>query len=184
MDPYVGQIEIFGFGFAPQGWAQCNGQTLPISQNQALFALIGKYFGGDGKTNFALPDLRGRVAVGQGAATGLTPRPLGARFGEETHTLTVAETPAHTHTLHAAANPAPSTNTNEPGTGVTLAQGSGKLANNNVETINYLVADTAPKSSLDGSAISPVGGEAHGNLMPFLGVNFCIALQGVFPQRS
>jgi microcystin-dependent protein len=183
MEPFVGQIEIFGFGFAPRGWAQCNGQTLPIAQNQALFALIGTYFGGDGKTNFMLPDLRGRLAVGQGSGSGVTTRTVGARFGEENHTLTAAETPAHTHTLQAAANPAPSTNTNEPGTGVTLAQGSGKLANSTLENINYLVADTAPKATLDATAITPTGGQAHSNLMPFVGVNFCIALQGIWPAR-
>ena len=183
MDPYVGQIEIFGFGFAPRGWAQCNGQMLPIAQNQALFALIGVTFGGDGRTNFALPDLRGRLAVGQGAGEGVTPRQVGARFGEETHALTAAETPVHIHTLHAAANPAPASNTNEPGTGVALAQGSGKLASSSPVAINYLVADSAPKAALDGTAVAQAGGQAHGNMIPFVGLNFCIALQGLWPAR-
>jgi microcystin-dependent protein len=184
MTPYLGQIEFFGFGFAPRGWAQCNGQILPIGQNQALFALIGTYFGGDGTTNFALPDLRGRVAVGQGSGTGLTPRTVGEAFGEETHTLSAAETPAHTHALNTAANAAPSGNTDAPGAGVALAQGSGKSSSPAPVAINYLVADTAPRSALDGSAIAPAGGQAHGNLMPFLGLTPCIALEGIFPSRS
>ena len=183
MEPYLGQIELFGFSYAPHGWAQCNGQLLPINQNQALFALVGTYFGGNGTTNFALPDLRGRLAVGQGAGTGLTPRTVGQVFGEENHALSAAETPAHTHTLNAAANAAPDGNTDTPGPAVALAQGSGKLSNPTPVAINYLVADTAPRSVLDRSAVAPAGGQAHANMMPFLGLNFCIALQGMFPSR-
>jgi microcystin-dependent protein len=125
MEPFIGQIELFGFGYAPQGWAQCNGQILPINQNQALFALIGTSFGGNGTSNFALPDLRGRLAVGQGTGTGLTPRAVGNAFGEESHTLSLGETPSHTHTLNTAASATPASNTNVPGPTVALAQGSG-----------------------------------------------------------
>jgi microcystin-dependent protein len=183
MEPYLGQIELFGFGYAPEGWAQCNGQLLPINQNQALFALIGTYFGGNGTTTFALPDLRGRLAVGQGSGSGLTPRTVGAVFGEENHVLSAAETPAHVHTLNAAANTAPGGNTDTPGPAVVLTRGIGKLANPTPVAINYLVADAAPRSALDRSAVAPAGGQPHANMMPFLALNFCIALQGIFPPR-
>src|SRR5215472_3870294 len=102
--PFLSQIEAFPFNFAPKGWALCAGQLLPINQNQALFSLLGTTFGGDGRTNFALPDLRGRLANGFGQGTGLSNYTLGQRGGEETHTLTVTETPAHNHSVNAVKN--------------------------------------------------------------------------------
>lgn len=155
------------FGFAPKGWAKCNGQLLPINQNQALFALLGTTYGGNGQTNFALPNLQARAAlhVGDGHT-------LGEAAGEGAHALTVQELPLHTHQLNAAT---PAATTNTPAPAVTLATSAGSFAYN------------APQSpvAMDPSAISAVGGnQPHTSLQPHLALNFCIALQGVFPSGN
>jgi microcystin-dependent protein len=182
--PYLGEIEIFSFGFAPKYWAQCNGQLMAIQQNQALFALLGTTFGGDGHRTFALPDLRGRIPIGQGHGAGLTPRVIGETAGETQHTLLSFETPSHVHSLNANANPTAGSNTSVPGPTVVLATTAGVDKHNQPLTINLYAADSAPNQAMAPAAIGPVGGMPHNNIMPNLAVNFCIALVGIFPSRN
>lgn len=164
-EPFIGQISVFGFGFAPRGWAQCNGQLLPISQNQALFALLGTTYGGNGTTTFALPDLRGRVAMH------VSPHhSQGQVGGEEAHTLTIAETPSHTHS--APCNNSPATALDPTGA-VWAADPSGHAP--------YAVA---ANSQCSPQAIGTSGGQPHDNMAPTLTLNFCIALTGIFPSRN
>ena len=174
--PFIGQIEAFAFNFAPKGWALCAGQIMPINQNQALFSLLGTNFGGNGTTNFALPDLRGRIANGSGQGAGLQNYPLGQPGGQETHTLTVGETPSHSHTI-SAVNNGTSGGTNIPGAGVLLGSGygAGPAAVNIYSSATPTVA-MAP--------LAAAGGQPHENRMPFLALNYCIALQGVFPSQN
>jgi microcystin-dependent protein len=164
-EPFLSEIRIMSFNFAPKGWAMCNGQFLPINQNQALFSLLGTTFGGNGQTTFALPDLRGRVpiAVGSGFVNGQA-------GGGEFHTVTQSEMPAHTHFVRAASNAA---NTNTPsGTALLGTQSS-----------TYGPASNL--TPMSPAAISNVGGsQAHENRQPFLALNFCIALQGIFPSQN
>jgi microcystin-dependent protein len=183
-EPYLGQIEAFAFNFAPKGWATCAGQTMSINQNQALFSLLGTTYGGDGRVTFALPDLRSRVTMGQGNGVGLTPRSIGERTGEESHTLLSAEIPSHTHSLNTAANADPATNKNAPGNTEVLAQSTGKDKDGNVIALNLYVADPNPTQPMATAAIGLTGGQPHSNLMPLSVVNFCIALQGIFPSRN
>jgi len=172
-DPFVAEIRMFGFNFAPTGWAQCNGQLLPISQNTALFSLLGTFYGGDGKSTFALPNLQGSVPVHQGQGQGLSERFLGEQSGAQFVTLLTSEIPVHTHSW--SANAAPAT-LNVPGNDRTLARASGGTA---------YKAGVNPNVQLAPEALSPAGGSLpHNNMMPYLTVNFCIALQGVFPARQ
>ncbi len=162
--PFLGEIKIFSFNFAPKGWAMCNGQVLPINQNQALFSLLGTTYGGDGRVNFALPDLRGRAPVHFGTVM------LGERSGEENHTLTLSEMAAHTHT--------PAGNSNAPDAG---------LPTNSSWAMNPAnpYSNVAPNVTMGPSAVSPSGGsQPHQNMQPYLVLNFCIALQGIFPSRA
>lgn len=164
-DPFLGEVKIMAFNFAPRGWALCNGQILPIAQNQALFALLGTTYGGNGQTTFALPDLRSRVPVHFGA--GIT---LGERAGETSHTLTLSEMPAHTHTAKATAAAA---GTGDP-TGAFWA---------NAGRTNFTTE--APNNLMNAATVASVGGsQPHQNMPPFLTLNFCIALQGIFPSRN
>jgi len=169
-EPFLGEIRFVAFNFAPQGWAQCNGQLLSISQNQALFSLLGTTFGGDGLTTFALPDMRGRVPVATGQGTGLTNRNLGDKGGQERVTLTVAQMPAHRHTLLASSATA---NSKAPSGNV--------LANSSTAAIyNH---DT-PSVALEAASVTSAGkGQSHENMQPFLGMTCIIALQGIFPPR-
>jgi microcystin-dependent protein len=171
-DPFVAEIRIFPFNFAPKGWAFCDGQLMPISQNTALFALLGTTYGGDGKSTFALPDLQGNSAMHPGQGQGLSLRDLGEMGGSETVTLLVSEMPAHTHTINAL-NILSTTVT--PTTGTAL----GRSLNGNA------YADTASGfQTFAPEALPPAGGSLpHNNLQPYLTLNFCIALQGVFPAR-
>jgi len=180
-DFFVGEIEAFAFGFAPKNWAMCNGQILPIAQYQALFSLLGTSFGGNGTSNFALPDLRGRLPMGQGQGPGLTARNLGEAFGEENHTLLISETPSHNHFVNAISNPTVA-NVPTPGPSVYLSTTSfsGPLG---AETDLY-VADSAPGNTMNGGALSVVGGQPHNNQMPTLVMNYCICLFGIFPSRN
>jgi microcystin-dependent protein len=182
--PYLGQIEAFAFGFAPRGWSICAGQTLPIQQNAALFSLLGTTYGGNGTTTFQLPDLRSRLAMGQGNGQGLTPRVIGETGGEENHTLLVTETPAHNHPVRTAAAPAPTTNTNVVGSTVVLAQGLLKPHTGATSAYPIYATDSAPNQAMAPSAIGSTGGQPHSNLMPYNTLNFCIALQGIFPSRN
>jgi len=183
-DAYIGQIEIFAFGFAPRNWALCAGQLLAISQNQALFSLLGTTYGGDGIRSFALPDLRGRLPIGQGAGPGLTARTEGEAGGEETHTLLLAETPPHTHGVAAIANVDASKSVPTPGSTVILSTTSGKLSNGDVVDVKLYGADANPDQTLAPAAIGNTGGQPHSNMMPYLGINFCICLNGIFPSRN
>jgi microcystin-dependent protein len=164
-EAYISEIKIFAFNFAPRSWAQCNGQLLPINQNQALFSLLGTTYGGDGRVNFALPDLRGRVPIHLG--NGFT---QGQMSGEENHTLTLQELPAHNHGAVASAS-APDVNTPQ----------------NNFWASNtgFTPYASTPNETMSGAALSSVGGsQPHNNLSPYLALNICIALVGVFPSRD
>lgn len=177
-EPFLGEIEAFPYNFAPNGWAFCAGQLLPINQYQALFSLLGTTFGGNGTTTFALPDLRGRIANAFGQGPGLGNYILGQSGGEETHTLNVAETPSHSHTI-AAVNNGQTGGTNVPSGSVTL--GSGYASETGSPGVN--IYSSAPPSIAMGS-LGGAGGQPHENRMPFLGLNYCIALQGIFPSRN
>lgn len=172
-DPFVAEIRIFPFNFPPTGWAFCQGQLMPISQNTALFSLLGTVYGGDGKSTFALPDLQGSAPMQPGQGQGLSERFLGEMSGVESITLLVSEIPVHTHQLRASIENA-TQGTLTPG--ITLASSiSGSLYQDNV---NSNLATMAFQS------LPPAGGGLpHNNMQPYLTLNFCIALQGVFPQR-
>jgi len=163
--PYLSEIKIMSFGFAPQGWAQCNGQLLPINQNQALFSLLGTTYGGNGQTNFALPDLRGSTPIHFGKHI------IGERSGEENHTLTIAEMAGHLHTATA-------TSTNG---GIILPAGN-LLAGGTPQLYHAPDANLTAMSA--GTLANTGGSQAHENRQPFLTLNFCIALQGIFPSRN
>jgi microcystin-dependent protein len=172
MDPFVAEIRIFGFNFAPTGWAACNGQLLPISQNTALFSLLGTTYGGDGKSTFALPNLQGNAPMHPGQGPGLSLRDLGEMGGSETVTLLQSEIPAHSHSL--MANTLDIADTNVPSPNASFALSSGG-------TLYQAAANT----TLGVQALSMAGGSLpHSNMQPYLTLNFCIALQGVFPARN
>lgn len=176
MEPFLGQICMVGFNFAPRGWAQCYGQLLPIASNSALFSLLGTIYGGDGRTTFALPDLRGRVAVGEGNGPGLSNRPFGQRGGTETTTLTIANIPSHSHTITIRANNTGGT-TNNPTNAIMAETGFG----DNEYTTN---SPNVNMSTSMATCNSTGGGQSVNNMQPFSVVNYIIALQGVFPSRS
>jgi microcystin-dependent protein len=180
-NPFLSMIEAFSFNFAPRGWAFCAGQTLPIAQNQALFSLLGTTFGGDGRTTFNLPDLRGRLALAFGQGAGLSSHNLGSAGGEEAHQLLTAEVPTHAHTLNANNN-GQTNGTNTPSSGVAMGSGYGIETNNPVENI---YGNSTPSVAMAAGAVSSAGGGApHENRMPFLAINYCIALQGIFPAQN
>jgi microcystin-dependent protein len=170
-DPFLSEIRIFSFNFAPKGWALCNGQLLPINQNQALFSLLGTTYGGNGQTNFALPDLRSRVSFHFGQSFN-----LGQAGGEEAHTLTITETPTHGHTLTPALNAVVGGSAN-----ATQTSPVGNFWANSGKTV---YTTPAPNASMGSGTVSTVGGQPHENRSPFLTLNFCIALQGIFPSRN
>jgi len=164
-EPFLSEVRIMSFVFAPKGWALCNGQLLPINQNQGLFSLLGTTFGGDGRVNFALPDLRGRAPIHVGSG-----HTLGERGGEQAHTLSIAEIPTHTHAVSASTA---ATGGNANGTGRFLGGG-----NNVYHTPSNLTA-------MNPGTVTNVGGsQAHLNMQPFLILSFCIALQGIFPSPT
>ena len=174
MDPFVAEIRIFSFTIVPKGWASCDGQLLPISQNTALFSLLGTNYGGDGKSTFALPDLRDSCAVDAGQGQGLSERVLGEQSGVESVTLLQSELPAHTHTLRGSIALA---TTSLPDATVALSKATGGGSYKQTPFGNLVAM--APQ------ALTPAGGSLpHNNMMPFLTLNFCIALQGVFPARN
>jgi microcystin-dependent protein len=167
-EPFLGELRLMSFSFPPRGWAGCNGQLLPISQNQALFSLLGTTYGGDGQFNFALPDNRGRTPIHVGSG-----HTLGERGGEQAHTLSIVEIPTHTHSL----------------------QGSSSAASTNVPSNSMAWGNTSPTRLYNGAGgnlvamkpavIANVGGsQAHLNMQPYLVINFCIALQGIFPSPN
>ncbi len=171
-EPFLGQIEYYAFNFAPRGWAKCDGAILPINQNQSLYSLLGTTFGGDGRTSFALPDLRGRIPVHDGgsAGNGLTRRPLGQKGGEEQHTLTTTEIPAHSHSLRG--------NTNA---GNQVLPAGNALAN---DAPDETYRDEAPSAEMRAGSVAAASSGAHDNMPPYLVLNCTIALQGTFPSRN
>lgn len=177
--PFVAEIRIFACNFAPTGWAQCNGQLMPISQNTALFSLLGTFYGGDGRSTFALPNFQGAVAVNQGQGAGLQEWFLGQFQGSDTVTLLTSEIPAHTHS--AAANTVNATS-GDP-SGKVLARGNFSFQGSTGSVPLY--TNTAPNTPMNQQALA-VGGasQPHNNLSPYLVTNYCIALQGVFPPRQ
>lgn len=169
MDPFVGEIRCFGFTFAPVGWALCQGQLLSISSNTALYSLLGTQYGGDGRATFGLPDLQGRVPVGQGQGQGLSPRAVGAKGGAETVTLTSGQLPAHQHSVAASS-------------GATGKSPAGTIPAYTANGSTYgTTADLAMSPTMVGGA---GGGQSHDNLPPYLVLNWCIALQGIYPARN
>lgn len=184
MDPFIGQIVMFGGNFAPRSWALCNGQLLPISQYTALYSIIGVYYGGDGRSTFALPDLRGRFAVGTGQGPGLQIKPLGAMGGSETNVLSMANLPAHNHagSLHvSSANASQSAATN----GATIAT-PGTLAGRTFTPTEGFNA-SAPNITLNTETVTTgiTGGSAAiNNMQPFNTVNYIICLEGIYPSRN
>ncbi len=201
-EPFLSEIRIMSFVFAPKGWALCNGQLLPINQNQALFALLGTTFGGDGRVNFALPDLRGRTPIHVGSG-----HTLGERGGEQAHTLSIAEVPTHTHVVNASA-----TQANQPVGGDALlaptnasiyqppqltAPRFAEVVESEEVTLEWQPVPARAFAPSDGpgktealTALSPAsvtnvgGSQAHLNMQPFLTLSFCIALQGIFPSPN
>lgn len=166
-EPFLSEVRIMSFVFAPKGWALCNGQLLPINQNQALFSLLGTTFGGDGRVNFALPDLRGRTPIHVGSG-----HTLGERGGEQAHTLSIAELPQHAHVKNATTGAA---TTNQPSASVMVAQ----------STASSLYGGASNLQAMAPAAVANVGGsQAHLNMQPFLTLSFCIALQGIFPSPN
>ena len=169
--PYLGELRMFAFAQTPNGWAACNGQLLPINQNQALFALLGTNYGGNGQTNFALPDLRDRVPVHRGPSVGTE----GAVGGERAHTVTIGEMPAHNHVVNANTDLAPTSGGNVPSTTKRLAGSAG----------GNLYGPAASLTTFLPAAVTNVGGsQPHNNVMPMLAVQWCIALIGIFPSRN
>lgn len=174
-DPFVAEIRIFPFNFAPKGWAWCNGQLMPISQNTALFSLLGTTYGGDGKSTFALPDMQGNAPMHPGQGSGLSLHDLGEMSGSQTVTLLESEIPAHTHSMMASNLPAD--------------QGAPNAARSLARSVNasiYVPGNPAPALvQMEPNTLSPAGGDQpHNNMMPFLTFYFNIALQGVFPPRT
>jgi microcystin-dependent protein len=165
-EPFLSEIRIMSFGFPPKGWATCDGQLLPINQNQALFSLLGTTYGGDGRVNFGLPNLQGRASMHMGAG-----HTLGERGGEQGHTLSISEIPTHTHTLNATSN-----------TGGAVIAAGNLLAASPSQLYQQPDANLV---AMNPAAISNVGGsQAHLNMQPFLVLNFSIALQGIFPSQT
>ncbi len=166
-EPFLSEIRIFSFGFAPKGWALCAGQLLPINQNQALFSLLGTTFGGDGRVNFALPNLQGNVPIHVGSG-----HTLGEKGGEQAHTLSISEIPTHTHSWNAVDIPATQSS---PAATVTLSQ----------SVQSNLYSAPANLQAMAPNTLGNVGGsQAHLNMQPFLVLNFSIALQGIFPSQT
>jgi microcystin-dependent protein len=173
VDPFVAEIRVFPFNFAPKGWAFCDGQILPLSQNTALFSLLGTTYGGDGKSNFALPDLQGQAPMGPGQGPGLSLHDLGETGGSETVALLESEMPSHSHSLEALGAVG---NRTTP-VGNTIARVTGATP--------YKPPAGAALTPMSQYALMPAGGDVpHNNLQPYLTLNFCIALQGVYPPRG
>lgn len=179
MEPYLGQIQLFGFSHPPLGWAACNGQIMSIAQYTALFSLLGTYYGGDGVTTFGLPDLRGRVAIGQGQGPGLQPYTIGEKSGSEFVTLLSTQMPMHNHQLMVSN----ATGTTDMATGNYLANGAVTIARGNTVPANLYA--TGQNAQLNPNAVSIQGGnQPHENRAPFLTLNYCIAVVGIYPSRN
>ncbi len=170
-EPFVGEIRMFAGNFAPRGWAFCDGQLLAVSQNDALFSLLGTIYGGDGRTTFGLPDMRGRIPNHAGTGPGLSPRPLGQKTGSENETLTVNQLPSHNHDMSVSTDAGTQSTSN----------GQYLASSPNVR----IFRPAGPNSSLLNTSVTNFGGSgSHANVMPFLCVNFIIALVGIYPSRT
>lgn len=177
-DPFIGEVKLFGFNFAPRNYAFCNGAILSIAQNTALFSILGTTYGGNGQTTFALPNLTGRAAVGNGQGPGLTPRSLGETGGQATVTLLSTQMPQHNHGLNAATL-TPQNAAQNVASPTAQAQ-LGLSAPNNI-----YIDPVAPDTALNASSISAAGGSVpHENAQPYLAISFCIAVFGIFPSRN
>ena len=180
-DPFIGEIVMFAGNFAPRGWAFCEGQLLPISQNTALFSLLGTTYGGDGRTTFGLPDLRGRLAIHAGTGPGLSTRNLGAKFGSENETLTINQLPSHNHLATSTTEIAVNTSAGEEGIG------NGQHLTSHFNAFNAAATDD---KTLGGSGSTTTttgntgGNQAHTNMQPSIAINYIICVQGVFPSRN
>ncbi len=173
-EPFVGEIMMFGGNFCPRGWANADGQLLQVNQNDALFSLLGTMYGGDGRTTFGLPDLRGRVPLHVGQGPGLTNRRQGSRGGKENHALNIAEMPKHQHALNAS-----------NGKGSQTVPTGNLLAHESRKSPIYDIASNRGLTPMNKAAIEAVGkSQPHNNMQPFLGIRFCVALQGVYPSRN
>lgn len=168
-EPFLGEIKIVGFNFPPRNWAFCDGQILPINQNQSLYSLLGTTYGGDGRTSFALPDLRGRVPIHEGTRPGGQTHALGSKSGEEAHPLSTAEMPVHKHTARASS-----------------VSGDAPVANDFVlGSANNLYHTPDNLTSLRAGTLANTGSnQGHENMQPYLALAFCIALSGLFPSRN
>jgi microcystin-dependent protein len=181
-EPFISQIEAFAFNFPPKGWAFCNGQILSIQQNQALFSLLGTTYGGNGTTNFALPNLQGRVPVHFGQSVQGQNFQLGQVGGQEAHTLTLTEMPAHTHLVNVDSTAGAA---NKPTTSTVLGKSSGASSTGQPLAINAYNSSGTSSNSFDARTISNVGGnQPHDNRQPYLTLSYCIALVGIFPSRN
>jgi microcystin-dependent protein len=179
MDAFIGEIRLMGFGIIPTGWLPCNGQVLPVTQNPALFAVLGKRYGGDGQTNFALPDLRGRAIIGAGQGAGLQPYTQGQAGGSENVTLNLSELPAHGHTVSLSLKAASGADSPDPATSYPAPPDTGDPA----------YATGAPNTLLNGAAVTggttSFGGNAsHENRQPVLAMNYCVCVNGIYPTRA
>lgn len=182
-DSYIGEIKMFAGTYAPIGWLFCRGQMLEIRQNQALYAVIGNIYGGDGRTTFALPDLQGRVVVGAGYGAGLTPRNLGVKDGKESVTLTIAQLPIHDHKQIVSAT----TGTlNTPNNNVLTAPASNVKMTGNVagKPVNTFAPNSNTAIPLSNSVTVNGNGQAHDNMMPYITINYIICIEGIFPPRE
>ena len=177
-EPYIGEVQHFGFNFNPRGWAFCNGATLPIQQNTALFSLLGTQYGGNGQTTFQLPNLNGRATTQQGTGPGLTPRTIGQSFGVNTVTLTTQELPTHTHAATYYAQTDIAKRTGTPAAGVALSVPTDS------EVFPFVTSSPTVNAQFSPTMIQPSsgGGQPHANQQPYLAINFCIALAGQFPS--
>ena len=179
-EPYIGEIRMFGFNFAPRNWAKCDGEILSISQNESLYSILGTTYGGDGRTTFALPDLRGRVPIhpGDSNTTGSSSHSLGAKIGVESNTMTEAQMPAHTHTIMGTSdNALSSANGGNDPTGRVLA-----TSTTAIYTGDTSAANLTPLSAI--TVDTNTGDQPIDNMQPFLAIEFCIALSGTFPPRN
>lgn len=173
-DPFVGEIKMFAGNFAPRGWAFCDGQLLAVSQNDALFSLFGTIYGGDGRTTFGLPDLRGRIPLHQGQGPGLSSRKIGNKSGQEDVTLTTNQLPSHTHTMKASNS-----------SGERATPSGSVLSRSNVVNIYRSSPAAATIVDMSAQAVSNTGGsQHHSNLMPFLCIHYIVALFGIYPSRN
>lgn len=167
-EPFLAEIKIVGFNFAPRGWALCDGQILPINQNQSLYSLLGTTYGGDGRTTFGLPEMRGRTPIHEGQDGVGSSHSLGQRSGEETHSLSIAETPQHKHSAN-----------------VSNANGDAPIAiDNTLGEYNNMGNNGGNLINLSNAINNAGGGQGHQNMQPYLALNYCIALQGLFPSRN